>query len=245
MVTHDMRAHVDETATASEQWTDSTRIVLQPVAPPSILGLFGFTASTFIVAAQLAGWYGNSHSAVYLAPFAAVFGGVAQFAAAMWSYRARDAVATAVHGAWGSFWIAYGLLFLLVAVGAVTVPAGRFPELGFWFVPLAAITFSCAMASLGDNLAITVTLIGLTAGAALLAIAYLTGSSAWLHTAGWELVIDAACAFYAGSAMMLHASYGRVILPTGQPSADANVPGRRTTRTIQLPDGEPGVRHGQ
>jgi len=30
--------------------------------------------------------------------------------AGMWAYRARDAVATAMHGMWGSFWIAYGIL---------------------------------------------------------------------------------------------------------------------------------------
>jgi len=30
--------------------------------------------------------------------------------AGMCAYRARDAVATAMHGMWGSFWIAYGIL---------------------------------------------------------------------------------------------------------------------------------------
>jgi len=32
------------------------RIFLQPVAAPSVLGLFGFGAATFMVAANLAGW---------------------------------------------------------------------------------------------------------------------------------------------------------------------------------------------
>jgi hypothetical protein len=36
------------------------------------------------------------------APFAAMFGGLAQFAAGMWAYRARDAIATPAHGTWGS-----------------------------------------------------------------------------------------------------------------------------------------------
>ena len=72
----------------------ATRIFLQPIAAPSILGLFGFAAATFIVAANVAGWYGNhSTTPLVLAPFAAVFGGIAQFMAGMWAYRARDAVA--------------------------------------------------------------------------------------------------------------------------------------------------------
>src|SRR5881275_3507380 len=97
------------TAELSE-WRSHARVFLQPIAAPSILGLFGFAAATFIVAANVAGWYGDhATTPLVLAPFAAVFGGIAQFMAGMWAYRARDAVATAMHGAWGSFWIAYGI----------------------------------------------------------------------------------------------------------------------------------------
>src|SRR5437763_16977605 len=54
----------------------ATRIFLQPIAAPSILGLFGFAAATFIVAANVAGWYGNhSTTPLVLAPFAAVSAG--------------------------------------------------------------------------------------------------------------------------------------------------------------------------
>src|ERR687886_1720017 len=102
----------------------ATRIFLQPIAPPSVLGLFGFAAATFIVAANVAGWYGNHDtSPLYLAPFAAVFGGIAQFMAGMWAYRARDALATAMHGMWGSFWIAYGILNLLIATHVLKASA--------------------------------------------------------------------------------------------------------------------------
>jgi hypothetical protein len=67
------------------------------------LGLYAFAGSTFIVSAHLAGWYGGPDTPLYLLPFAAVFGGIAQFAAGMWAYKARDAIATAMHGMWGSF----------------------------------------------------------------------------------------------------------------------------------------------
>src|SRR4051812_19689486 len=119
----------------------ATRVFLQPIAAPSILGLFGFAGATFIVASQLAGWWGDADSPLYLAPFAATFGGIAQFMAGMWAYRARDAVATAMHGTWGAFWIAYGVLNILVAAGALRAasPAWHDPELGFWFFALAAI----------------------------------------------------------------------------------------------------------
>jgi uncharacterized protein len=80
--------------------TMNTRINLQPIAAPSILGLYAFAGSTLMVAANMAGWYGNSETALYLIPFTTVFGGIAQFAAGMWAYKARDAIATAMHGTW-------------------------------------------------------------------------------------------------------------------------------------------------
>lgn len=227
------------------RWQASTRVVLQPIAAPSILGLFGFAAATFMVSTNIAGWYGGKLSPIYLFPFAAIFGGVAQFSAGMWAYKARDGLATAMHGMWGSFWVAYGILWLLVAVHDVILPAGKFPELAFWFFPLAAITAVGAIASTGENLGLTATLTSLAAGAGLLAIGYLVGGSGWLHTGGWVLFASSVCAFYTASAMMLKSSFGRVVLPVGEPKAVANVPGRSYTHPIEYAYGEPGVKQGQ
>src|ERR1044072_6961690 len=100
----------------------ATRVVLQPIAAPSVLGLFGFAGATFIVAANLAGWYGTPDTPGYLFPFAAFFGGLAQFTAGMWAYRARDAVATAMHGMWGAFWLGYGVPTILIAAPPLKPP---------------------------------------------------------------------------------------------------------------------------
>ncbi len=51
------------------------QVFLQPIAAPSILGLYGFAGATFMVSAWMAGWYGDVNTPVYLAPFAALFGG--------------------------------------------------------------------------------------------------------------------------------------------------------------------------
>src|ERR671936_1368477 len=80
----------------------ATRVFLQPIAAPSILGLFGFAGATFIVASNLAGWWGTPKSSLALAPFAAMFGGLAQFMAGMWADKERDAIATLAHGTGGS-----------------------------------------------------------------------------------------------------------------------------------------------
>src|SRR2546421_13116159 len=66
------------------------RVYLQPIAAPSVLGLFGFAGATFIVAANMAGWYGNATTPGYLWPVALTFGGVGQVPARLWAYRPRD-----------------------------------------------------------------------------------------------------------------------------------------------------------
>ena len=61
-----MATHVHETRTyvdggARERAWDGipARIFLQPIAAPSVLGLYAFMGATLIVAAHMAGWYGS------------------------------------------------------------------------------------------------------------------------------------------------------------------------------------------
>jgi len=233
------------------EWEDGfarPRVVLQPIAAPSILGLYGFAAATFAVAAHLAGWYGNAKTPGELWPFALAFGGIAQLLAGMWAYRARDAVATAMHGAWGAFWIAFGIHELLVQWGKIpSVPAGEQVNgaLAMWFFTLGAITAAGALAATAENLALTAVLGTLAAGSIFLAIGHGVGSTGWVKLAGWVLVISAILAYYLATAMMLAASAGKVLLPLGKPKKDANKPGSQPVRPIELEWGEPGVKQGQ
>jgi succinate-acetate transporter protein len=236
------------TVERGSEWEDGfarPRVVLTPYAAPSVLGLYGFAAATFMVALHLTGVYGGAKTDDTLWPFAAMFGGVAQFLAGMWAYRVRDTIATAMHGMWGSFWLAYGILNLLAATGAITIPTGSFPELGYWFLALAAITAAGALAATFESLGLFSVLGILAAGAAFAAIHYLTGSSTWETVAGYVLMASSFLAFYVATAMMLEGAAGKVILPLGKPRADANTPGEHITHPIGWTRGEPGVRQGQ
>jgi succinate-acetate transporter protein len=226
-------------------WRGQTRVFLQPIAAPSILGLFGFAGATFMVAANLAGWFGGATTGIYLFPFAAVFGGIAQFAAGMWAFRARDGIAIAMHGMWGSFWIAYGVLWSLVTAHVLTLPTGAFPPLGYWFLVLATITALGALAAIFESVALFGVLGTLAAGSALLTVHYLTGIHGWQTSAGWLLLISSWLAAYTAAAMMLEGAAGRVILPLGRLRKRGNAPGRPDHIPLEFELGEPGVRHGQ
>jgi uncharacterized protein len=229
-----------------EFWRSHTSISLSPIAAPSILGLFGFAASTFAVAANLAGWYGNSTTTLLvLAPFVFAFGGIAQLLAAMWAYRARDGLATGIHGAWGAYWIAYGIYQLFVAIGiapGTSTPAGAVP-FGYWFVGLAAITWTGVIAAAAENAALVSVLSTLAGGSTALAIGLIGGFGLATTIGAYILIASAVLAWYTGSAMMLQATTGRVVLPVGD--RPARRPGQPATDPIEYSFGEPGVKVGQ
>jgi hypothetical protein len=221
--------------------------MLQPVAAPSVLGLFGFAAATFAVTANLVGWFGNASSPLLLFPFTTATGGIAQGVAALWAYRARDTLATAIHGMWGAFWLAYGVLQLLIAVHVLpAAPAhAAVPPLAYWFFTLSAVTLIGALASLAESLSITLVLSLLGAGSAFLGVFYTVGGTTWQDIAGYVTMGAAVAAFYTGSAMLLASAWGRTVLPLGKYSREANVPGGHAVYPIQFAAGEPGVRRGQ
>jgi uncharacterized protein len=228
----------DTVVTTSEDAVPA-QIYLQPIAAPSVLGLFGFAGATFMVAAHMAHWYGGASTDLYLAAFAATFGGIAQFAAGMWAFKARDVLATAMHGTWGAFWIAYGLLEYAFVSGTLHKPAGAFPALGYWFIVLAAITWMGAWAASAENKLVAAVLFFLALGSTISAIGYLLGSEGGQMLAGYLFIISAILAWYTASAMMLESAFHKVVLASGKTALAKSEP--RLVRG----QGEPGVIRGQ
>jgi succinate-acetate transporter protein len=234
------------------EWRDGfarPRVFLQPIAAPSILGLAGFSVATMMVATIQAGWWGSPTDLPVVAPFCAMFGGLAQFAAGMWAFRARDAVATLAHGTWGAFWLAFGILEGMIAGGVLptVAPTAANLPLGLWFLGLAYVTLSAAIASLAESVGIFAVLITLAAGSAFSAGGLMTGglASGWTKTGGWLFVFSAGFAWYMLTAMVMAAASGRTILPLLKSKRAANVPLQQPVEPIELAWSEPGVKQGQ
>jgi succinate-acetate transporter protein len=191
-----------------------------------------------MVAASMAGWYGTPRTFFYLAPFITIFGGIAQFLAGMWAFKARDALATAMHGLWGSFWIGFGILTtMFYATGYF--PAGRFPELGYCFIVAAAITWAGVWAALAENVSIFLVLLFLAIGSTLEAITLLTGDTGTFQmAAGYAFLLSAFMAFYTATALMLAECFGHAVIPLGRFR-------KATEPLVTVGTGEPGVIRGQ
>jgi succinate-acetate transporter protein len=227
------------TPEAKREREPEAQIWLQPVAAPSILGLYGFAGATFIVAAHMAHWFGGAQADFVLFPFAAFFGGLAQFLAGMWAFKARDGLATAMHGMWGSFWMAYGILWTLIAAGKVAMPQPGIANqaLGFWFIVLAAITWMGMGASLAEATGVSWVLGWLAAGSTVAAIGQLAGIEALNVLAGWLFIVSAILAWWVASALMFKGAWGRTVLRFGEK--------KKAVAEMQPGLGEPGVLRGQ
>lgn len=202
------------------------------IASPWILGLYGLASATFIVFAQMAGWFGGPQSGGLLLPLAAILGGLVPLLAAMWAYGARDGLATAMLGTWGAFWIGYGLLNWMPATGKLLERQGAFPELAYWFIPLAAITWMGAAAATMVSRALVTVLTLLAAASTLAAIGEGFGLHGITVLAAWVFIAAAICGWYTATGMMLADSFGRDTLPLGmvQAEADGHATGQRAIR---------------
>lgn len=225
---------------SSRNMDTRSRVILQPIAAPSILGLYGLAGATFMVAAHSVHWFGASETNLLLVPFAAIFGGLAQFLAGMWAYKARDGVATAVHGMWGAFWMAFGILTLILSNGRVPAPGGpMFPALGYWFIVLAAITWVCTGAATAENRSLVTVLTFLAAASTISAIGLLVGIEGLIVLSGYLFIIAAIAAWYTASALMLNEAFGREVWSLGKTAVARQMP------PVTVGMGEPGVIRGQ
>jgi succinate-acetate transporter protein len=216
------------------------RIDLQPIAEPAVLGSFSLASGLIVFGLWFAGALGGPASPKTFFPFVLLFSGVGQLAAAMWAYRARNAVAASINGSWAAFWLGWGVLWILAVAGDAPIPAPghAFPSLGMWFMYMAVITWTTAVAALARGLGAFAAQAVVGAGALVAALALLHGNLALRHVGGWLFVAAAGMLFYLGAALMLDNVFGKHVLPTLRWHDVQPEP-------VQVAGGDPGVKVGQ
>jgi len=218
-------------------------VYLTPIAAPSILGLYAFAAATTIVGTRMAHWYGLSTSPLIFWPIILILG-IVQILSALWSFRARDNLATVFHGTWGSFYLAFALLNLSFSQGLLAfraIDGAHFAELGILWITVAAITWMMIIASFAESLAWVLITATLAVGATLSAIAYFAARVGVLKAGGWIIFFSAIFAFYQATCWLLEYQYGRPVLPSFRLGRFRTVEPALLNRGF----GEPGVKKGQ
>lgn len=227
-----------------EDWLQRTRISLTPVAAPAVLGLFAFGGAMWPVAAHMAGWYGTDQSYWFLWEFGAVFGGGGQMVAAVWSYRARNALGTGFFGLWSFWWLSFGLMVALNATGAIPIQTGDvFPAFAFWFITTGVISLLAMVAALRINLGVTAVAFCAGTGSLLLAAGFFGGMPALQHAGAADLFAAATIAVYTAAGIMLEEMWGRTILWYGRTRLSRS-PSMTPRYPIEYEHGMPGSRVG-
>ncbi|KAF2748043.1 hypothetical protein M011DRAFT_518766 [Sporormia fimetaria CBS 119925] len=229
-------------------------IFLQPIAPPAALGLAGFAGSTWITSSYIANWWGNSESPTIFFPFVGIFGGLAQFIAGLYGFRARDTLVTVINTMWGSFWISIGILYAFVAAGAVAPHSvhTHFPELASWSIILSIFTWSSALAATARDVVLSACLFALAIGSTIACCLFAYnnagnpeegGVTRGIKAASYFWMFSALCAWWRVTVYLVEEAYG----PGGRISRIFWI--GRTKKERRAPMvipglGEPGVKRG-
>lgn len=191
------------------------------VADAAPLGLAAFAASTFTLGAVAAGWGAitgagpTGFSFLGTIPMLIIFGGIAQFVAAMWAFRKGDTFWATFLGVFGSLYATLGISFLLL--GATNIPVGVLVPSVVEGVAVAMFAFIAAYltwAAVRVSMVMVGVLGFLTAALALLSTAlFVGGGFLVLMVAGYCAIASGLLAFYASAAIVVNSGYQREVLP--------------------------------
>jgi len=196
-----------------------------PAADPAPLGLAAFALTTFLLSASNAHWMTTATGDAWLG-FAFAYGGLAQFAAAMWEFRNRNVFGATAFGTYGAFWIGLGLWALLVApapagagpVAAAAHAAATVKDLGWILLAFAIFNTYMLLWSTLLNWAIFGVFLTLEATEIVLFIGNFAANANVVKVGGYIGVLTALVAWYASAAIVVNTMRGGApTLPVGKP----------------------------
>ena len=187
------------------------------VAEAAPWGLASFATGTFTVSAVLARWF---PPADILFALTAVFivGGLAQFIAAMWSFRKGDTLAATAFGAFGSFNMMFALQYWLSRTHLIVGTTQGFADFGIATACFSLIAGGLMVATMWRNLALVGVLGWLSLAYGLDAAGIIAGFAPnLLDFGGWAGIASSLPAFYVAGAIVINSEARRPVLPLGRP----------------------------
>jgi succinate-acetate transporter protein len=191
------------------------------VGDPAPLGLLGFATATLTLSTVLAGWYPETTIGLSI-PIVLIFGGVAQFIAALFALRKGDTFAATAFGSFGGFNTTFALLNLFQNGGLLAKGMNFGPE-GIFILCFGFIAFFLALAAMRVNAALVLVLLALALAYVCDGAAFLADKNAvWQHIGGWAGIVSSVLAFYTAAGMVINSSFGRMVVPLGAPAGEAH-----------------------
>lgn len=208
MVTgHIGKLAIDESSTPA---ATATRAQAEAkIGNPAVVGLAAFGLTTMMLQFHNVGWAGLG-PVIWLG---LVFGGLAQFIAGLQEQKTGNNFGYTAFTAYGSFWIALGLLFL---GNHFKIFEASTTDVGWFLVAWTLFTAILWVGAMRVNGALALTFTLLLAGFILLDLAHF-GYPGLTVVAGYELMACAAMAWYVMAHLIFQDLFGRDVLPVGRP----------------------------
>jgi uncharacterized protein len=191
-------------------------------ADPGPLGLAAFAATTFMLSMINSGLVGDKTLVgggllPMVAGLALAYGGIAQVLAGLWEFRTGNTFGAVAFCSYGAFWISFFLIVQL-GVGATAkneVFSGLSLYLYTWgiftaYMFIASLRTTGAVAMVFLLLAITFFILGI-GNASLAGGTAVTNST--IKLGGYVGLATAIVAWYASFAVVLNATFGRIVAP--------------------------------
>jgi len=187
------------------------------IANPAALGLAGFALTTFLLSVHNAMGVTREPLLVFWG-FAIFYGGLAQFCAGMWEFKAGNTFGATAFSTYGAFWMGVAATVLLVLLGKLAV-ADVTSTLA-WILTAFAIfnAYMLLISARTQNTAVFLVFLTLEITEILLAWGNFNGSAAGsglVSVGGWMGIVTALVAWYTSAAVVANTGRPRPMFPVG------------------------------
>jgi len=185
------------------------------IGNPTSLGLGAFALTTFMISVFNAGsnLIDQELEGVVL-PVALFYGGIAQFAAGMWEFRANNTFGATAFTSYGAFWMSFAFYFYFIvptisSTGKVQDANGLF--LLSWFI----FTLYMNIAAVKTSKLLFILFVTLNFTFLFLIIGNLKNISVLINIGGWIGIVTAFISWYGSAAILIDLTWKTNILPIG------------------------------
>lgn len=187
------------------------------IANPAALGLAAFALTTFLLSVHNAMGVTREPLLVFWG-FAVFYGGLAQFCAGMWEFKAGNTFGATAFSTYGAFWMGVAATVLLVLLGKLAVTDVTYTLA--WILTAFAIfnTYMLLISARTQNTAVFLVFLTLEITEILLAWGNFNGSAAGaglVSVGGWMGIVTAIVAWYTSAAIVANTGRPRPMLPVG------------------------------
>jgi succinate-acetate transporter protein len=198
-------------------------------------GLVSFATGTFTVSAILARWFPPT-DILFATVAVFIVGGIAQFIAAMWSFRKGDTLAATAFGSFGAFNMMFSLQYWLSQTHLIVGTTQGYADFGIAIACFSLIAGGLMVAAMWRNLALVAVLGWLSLAYGLEAAGVIAGFAPnLLDFGGWAGIASSLLAFYTAIVMVVNSEARRQVLPLGKPIFRQATPPAPTPTMVERP----------